>query len=116
MVFGYAKTTLKLNYKSDGKPVKGEVLINGKNVQGAETYILEEPFYWVVYNVKATVDVAGFNEVIAEYSDVHIGNTLTYAACIIGSAYAIVDSEEKLDSEDHGVKRFQKNYLLKNKA
>jgi len=96
MVFGYAKTTLKLNYKSDGKPVEGKVLINGKNVLGAGTYILEEPFYGVVYNVKATADVAGFNEVIAEYSSVHIGNTLTYAACIIGSGYTIIRFRGKI--------------------
>jgi len=96
VVFGYAKTTFKLNYKSDGKPVEGKVLINGKNVLGTGTYVLEEPFYGIVYNVKATADVAGFNEVIAEYSSVHVGNTLTYAACTIASAYTIIRFRGKI--------------------
>ncbi len=90
IVFGYAKTTFKLNYKSDGKPVEGGVVINGKSVLGTGTYILEEPFYGIIYNMKATADVAGFNEVIAEYSSIHVGNTLTYTACAVASIYMII--------------------------
>ena len=95
-VFGYAKTILKLNYKSDGEPVEGEVFINGKKIQGSGTYILEEPFFGVIYDVKATAYVAGFNEVITEYSSIHTGNTLTYAGCIIAAAYAIIRFRGKL--------------------
>jgi hypothetical protein len=97
-VLGYAKTVFKLSYKSDGEPVEGKVFINGKNVPGVGAYVLEEPFYGIFYNVKATADVAGFNQITVESSSVHVGNTLAYAAGATTLAYAVLRLRGKVRS------------------
>jgi len=94
--FGFAKAILTMRYRSDNSPVEGQVIINGKLAEGSSgTYIIEEPFYGFHYDVKATVQVGGFEPFETVGSFVHMGNSLTYAG-VVGIASLTVVRVVKL--------------------
>ena len=95
-VFGYAKTILNLKYKSDGRPVNGKVLINNKSVSGMGKYVLEEPFYGLVYHAKGIAKVPGFRELVVESTNIHVGNSLAYCAVASFSVYLVIKILRKL--------------------
>jgi len=95
--FGYAKLSISLRYRSDGKPVDGKVLVNGKQILGKNgLYLVDEPFYGLIYKASLRIDVPGFETQELEVSKFHVVNALTYSGAVAITGYAVIKLVEQL--------------------
>jgi len=95
--FGYAKLSISLRYRSDGNPVDGKVSVNGKQILGKNgLYLVDEPFYGLIYKASVRIDVPGFETRELEVSKFHVVNALTYSGAIAITGYTVIKLVERL--------------------
>ena len=59
-------------------------------------YLVDEPFYGLIYKASVRIDVPGFETQELEVSKFHVVNALTYSGAIAIAGYTVIKLVERL--------------------